>query len=602
MLSFHGTIDVLGGLTIISILNRTFLHIRGYWMHVLRCVVLPIFILGMMFQGCDSPVQTELKLDSWQNIVLSKDMQYIQNPACSPDGKTIAFSRRHQVFSILSRDLTGNTLDTLFTSETDLASWPSIPQISPDGDQVVYHTRNNQIIIENIQSGNKTVILVPSPDETAREPKWSSDGQFVYYKINNDYIEKSSTDGIVKSRIDLGNSFDHINAFQLLPDGHTLLLSASDNTPNNDYNIYLFDSITGDLDKLTNTLENSLMPAWSPDGESMVYFQYDSLGRMCLVQLDRNGTNADTLVDNQFINTSFPYWSSDGDRIIFWGAPYTSAAGMFVYSISKDTLQFINEGDYKYDLLALDPSNDNRIYTYDVEYVYSICTITLDSVVTRVSPFLHYSPVYPEWTPDGEYILYLDDNLYKVTAQGGVPKNVANYIFSRNMIDISPDGQYIALGQDYQDWNRGSDNSYHSIDILNFETLYPAFTIMGKNCPSWSPDSKRLVCFDNDGLYIYQFNPPNSMQQILNDMTKNIEFVAWSPVQTNLGYDILYAFSKDDQTRQLVVVDDQLQNRVIIDKDFDEYKCAWMANGTELIHVEPDYNFNLFIRSLYTEF
>jgi TolB protein len=97
------------------------------------------------------------------------------------------------------------------------------------------------------------------------------------------------------------------------PDGQTVAFASN---RSGYWDIYLLDLYTGDISRLTDTLEYEGAPAWSPDNQWLIYEAYvnDNL-EIWIQSIDTNGETLQ-LTNNPAADFS-PAWSPDGRRIVF---------------------------------------------------------------------------------------------------------------------------------------------------------------------------------------------------------------------------------------------------------------------------------------------
>jgi TolB protein len=167
-----------------------------------------------------------------------------------------------------------------------------------------------------------TATAEPTPAQVTQASPVEWVGAVVFYSNmeGNPDIYFMSTSGGDPVRLTNDPAFDDSPA--LSPDGsRVVFLSARDDPeptfPNLKYEIYLVDSDGQNLRRLTETEVGEDHPAWSPDGEKILFdADYDGDGFFEIYTLDINGENLTQLTENA-ANDQFADWSPDGSKIAF---------------------------------------------------------------------------------------------------------------------------------------------------------------------------------------------------------------------------------------------------------------------------------------------
>lgn len=213
--------------------------------------------------------------------------------------------------------------------------------------------------------------------------------------------------------------------------------------------------------RITSHNSLSLTPAWSPDGENILYTSFANRSSDLYV-ISRQGGGRKRLATGLGLNSS-PAWSPDGSKIAFVG--------------SKDGNP---------DIYVMDANGSN------------LRRLTTESSVEST----------PEWSPNGREISFTSSRsgspqIYVMDAEG---TNVRRISFDGEWNDDaswSPNGELIA----YTSGVKG----YFQIRIMNVATKR-TWIIAGTGSneqPCWSPDGKSLLFQSNrSGKWqIYRVNP-----------------------------------------------------------------------------------------------
>lgn len=157
-------------------------------------------------------------------------------------------------------------------------------------------------------------------------PKWSPKGDFLLFWTHTDeppisdeyWLRSDGTTGLFANGAQPYVSFS--------PDGQTVVMCA----PMEQGNIELLTVPVagGASTRLTNSPGRDIMPAWSPDGKTIVFVS-DRDGTLHLYAMDADGGNQRRLTDNEFQEAA-PAWSPDGTRIAFFAGDSGNATNIFL--------------------------------------------------------------------------------------------------------------------------------------------------------------------------------------------------------------------------------------------------------------------------------
>lgn len=147
-------------------------------------------------------------------------------------------------------------------------------------------------------------------------------GKIVFYsdRDGNPEIYSMSLDGSESTRLTNDPGFDDSPAVS--PDGTQIVFLTARHDPNPQfpdlkYEIYLMNIDGSNPRRLTNTQPAEDHPAWSPDGNQILFdADYDEDGFYEIYTINTDGTNLTRLTSNAF-NDQFAEWSPDGRQIAF---------------------------------------------------------------------------------------------------------------------------------------------------------------------------------------------------------------------------------------------------------------------------------------------
>jgi Tol biopolymer transport system component len=131
------------------------------------------------------------------------------------------------------------------------------------------------------------------------DPIWSPAGDRLFV-IGNEgfYVMNRDGTGLVNLQVN-GKLPDE---FSWAPDGQKIVFSEV-SPDNKSFDIYIADSHTGSLTRLTNSTIPEIDPSWSPDGTKIAF---SSFGNGNVYVMNSDGTNVQTLISSS--NADTPVW------------------------------------------------------------------------------------------------------------------------------------------------------------------------------------------------------------------------------------------------------------------------------------------------------
>jgi serine/threonine protein kinase len=253
---------------------------------------------------------------------------------------------------------------------------------------------------------------------------------------------------------------------------------------------------------------NKSEPAWSPDGQRLLYVApggTDEFGNdlgldIFVINIDRSGQPVN-LTQSPGDDTS-PAWSPDGTRIAFTSNRVNNLRQVFIAPI---TCQPLPDG------CALPEEPDNFSGGFAVEYE-------------------------PEWSPDSHRIGVIGSingapgRIFLRSALGGQPEWLDNQdrIIGADDVSWSPDGNYLAFTWIVQ-------SGKVEIYIIDLNNIYIGATSLtnslGNRNPDFSPDGQMIVFTStrdqNPEIYVMT-SSGSGQENITNNSSRDLE-PAWGP-------------------------------------------------------------------------
>ena len=170
------------------------------------------------------------------------------------------------------------------------------------------------------------------------------------------------------------------------------------------YEIYTMDADGSNQTRLTFNEAPDIWPAWSPNGQQIVFHSYrDGERNAEIYVMDADGRNQRRLTNHPAFD-GYPHWSPDGKRIAF--------------TSGRDA----KEGEPRLEVYTMDADGGN------------VRKITNLGFVQR-----------PRWSPDGEWIVFMEAEIFAIRPDGTDMWQVSNPRDNTAMFlgGWSPDGKQV---------------------------------------------------------------------------------------------------------------------------------------------------------------
>jgi len=303
-------------------------------------------------------------------------------------GRDLRYSDRFNVMDSLPADLVPNEIDYQLWDQLG-AVWLVSGRLEGAGDRYVLLLEVHDVVFQEVRHRGR--FPVPNPED----PHFRMSVHLAADAVVNWIFGEP---GIAATRI----------AFE------------RKDPANNNSDLYVIDSDGENLTRITRNgtggtrLWSSKSPAWSADGQRIVYSRYmEEEGRWRLYELDMESGTQRAIPISQDGDHWTPEFSPDGNRIVF-SVGGGGRAGLYSYNLQRDCcLQYISGGNWEDMNPTFSPDGDeiafmsNRLgVTNPQVYVMPATGGTAD----LVSPY-EFGPsagyyTSPEWAPLGEYVAF----------------------------------------------------------------------------------------------------------------------------------------------------------------------------------------------------
>jgi hypothetical protein len=183
--------------------------------------------------------------------------------------------------------------------------------------------------------------------------------------------------------------------------------------------IFVVDVSTGDKTNISNNPANDYAPAFSPDGSRIVFGSERTGGESNLYTMDPDGTNVTQLTVHDDRDSSAD-WSPDGTQLVF-RRRIDGNSDIWTVNADGSNPQFLVGGpageydpDWSPDGSTIAFISDERgsfdIWTFPAQGLTTIgAPPSLEAALaTRITDHPG-NEEYPEWSPDGSFILFMSD-------------------------------------------------------------------------------------------------------------------------------------------------------------------------------------------------
>ena len=223
---------------------------------------------------------------SGQNAVaLTDDTVFEDNPAYSPDGEQIVFTRGAGTGSeIFVMDADGQ-------NQVRLVEGPSVsePAFSPDGKRIVfrrYDGNDGEIVVMDANGQNQVPLTDNSVDD--QQPIFSPDGQrIVFSRFDGADYELFAMDADGQNQVPLTDSSADDVTPDVSPDGLRIVFTRIFGF--NGAEIFAMDADGQNPTPLTANSVNDADPVFSPDGQQILFVRTSAMDNYELFTMDPSG-------------------------------------------------------------------------------------------------------------------------------------------------------------------------------------------------------------------------------------------------------------------------------------------------------------------------
>jgi Tol biopolymer transport system component len=241
----------------------------------------------------------------------------------------------------------------------------------------------------------------------------SEDGQIAFTRFAKfappDFeseIHTINVDGSGGKRLTDSPGLDAFPAWS--PDGERIVFASS---RVGNWELYVMDADGAQQRRLTNTPEDESSPAWSPDGEKIAYVTDVFYGNETIHVMNADGSSRKRLAEG-----NWPSWSPDGERIVYTVYSANEEGRLVVMNAAGSGQRDLGTSVLQR-LLALGGADEEPAWSPDGEKIAfaseddgDIYSINVDGLGrTRLTDIPGYDHWPPTWSPDGTRIAFTSE-------------------------------------------------------------------------------------------------------------------------------------------------------------------------------------------------
>ena len=380
--------------------------------------------------------------------------------------------------------------------------------ISPDGRTIAADMQGS---IWTMPAAGGAMTRITDVFNDARQPMWSPDSRtivFFAYRDGGYDIWAINPDGSNQRKLTWGPYDDREPIFS--HDGTRIAFSSDrGDALGSDYNIWTLDLRSGELKQITKSSSEDFMPAWSPDDSEIAFAtSRDNYESIWAINVRSLGDRRVRSVKGARLDA--PSWGPGGQllyhvtanqqtRYEIEGKPVTGTENVFAFRASwasNTEYLYVSDGKVRRRSVAGLPMQTVD-FTATMPVIHPEYTHRVRDF-TSTTPRKMLGIVRPVISPDGTQIAFAAvGDIYVMPASGGPATNLTKDEALDTDPSWSPDGGSLVYSSDknsphLQLWIRDMKSGV-SRKVTDITTQPQA--------ASFSPDGKRLVFFNVDGMW-----------------------------------------------------------------------------------------------------
>ena len=478
-------------------------------------------------------------------------MRMVSSPALSPDGKTVAFAWKGDIWSV---PITGGRATQL----TRHAAADSNPAFSPDGRRIAFiSARNGGNQIHVMPAAGGEPVRLTSHTEGYSIEEWSADGKHILASIKRDHFWRHAERFSLVNARKAGPDKILFDAYgengRLTVDRKRLLFTREGERDwrkgyqgSRASQIWIYDLGEDSFSKILDHEAGSRWPLWKPDGKGF-YYVGQRAGVFNLRERDLGSGKERQLTQFKDDSVMYPAISRDGSTLVF---------------------------RHLFDLYSLRPGKDKKPRKLRIEFPGDSDWITEERRILTEATNVSFSK-------DGLEIAFIaGGDLWVMDTELKEPVQVTDTSEEENEPLFSPDGKSIVFTSDKGGqgdlWKaERADSRQYWWQNKRFKLTRLTNDPETEHNTDWSPDGKHISFLRTRGDF-WIMNPDGKNARRLFESWNNPQY-DWSPD----GRWIVYAVSDNDFNRDVWIrpIDGHREPYNLSRHPDNDYSPRWSPDG-----------------------
>ncbi len=474
----------------------------------------------------------------------------LRYPCLTPDGKTVVFSWRGDIWSA-PVDGSGQARRLTIHEAQD-----TIPRVSPDGKQIAFSSQRSggyDLWVMPIEGGEPRRVTEHSAAAILCD--WSPDGKHLLYASNRDpsrfqlNLYEVSVDGGTSRTITLDGGRD--GAYS--PDGTKIVYSRGFNTIYQDnyegsasYDLYVVSREGGLPVLVAGSAGNERHPFFSKDGAS-IWFVAEEKGVANFYAIPATGGDRRAVTDWTGLDVHRPDIAWDGVTAVFERGGKIHLADLTAGKPAARLLPLVVRGDVRHSGVTKHTLSSGAQHVHTNGEAGTLVFSAFGDIWTMPAgggraARLTEGAARDEWprlSPDGAWIAFQSDrsgnsDIWMMDARGGNVRRVTDHPKDDFFHTWSPDGRYLAFSSE-----RSGNRDIWRVDLRNGELKQLTDHREADDDPCWSPDGTKIA-FDSGregSQAIFVMDADGGNVRRISRGTAFFQVPTWSPDGSMLAFE-----------------------------------------------------------------